>query len=52
MILDQKSSGSKPDGTTENQPLTIDFVSGFLFVARFLPGFGGLGDGRWKLTPF
>jgi hypothetical protein len=27
-----------------NQPLTRFFVSGFLFVARFLPGFGGIFD--------
>ena len=42
LILDQKSSGSRPDGTTDNQPLTIDIVGGFLFVARFLLGFEGI----------
>ena len=37
-------SFSRPDGTTENQPLTKSIVSGFLFVARFLLGFGGFYD--------
>ena len=31
MILDQKSSGSKPDRTTGNQSLTIRFVGDFLY---------------------
>jgi len=34
LILDQKSSGSKPDGTTDNQSLTIHFVGDF----SLLPG--------------
>jgi len=42
MILDQKSSGSKPDRTTENQPLTICFVGGFLFLANDLANGGGI----------
>ncbi len=28
------------DGGVNNQPLTIHFVGGFLFVASLLPGFG------------
>jgi len=42
ILLDQKSSGSRPDGTTDNQPLAIYIVSGFLFVARLLLGFEGV----------
>ena len=30
--LDQESPGSKPGRTTDNQPLTIYFVSGFLVI--------------------
>jgi len=29
-------------GQQEYQPLTNFIVSGFLFLARFLPGFGGI----------
>jgi hypothetical protein len=43
MILDQKSSGSRPDRTTENQPLTMKFVGGFLFLAK-----KGLNVGKTK----
>jgi len=34
MILDQKSLGSRPNRTTKNQPLTIQFAGGFLFLAN------------------
>ena len=37
MILDQKSLGSRPNRTTENQPLTMNFVGGFLFLAKKRP---------------
>jgi hypothetical protein len=41
LILDQKSSGSKPDGTTDNQTLTSYKCRCFFFVTKFLLGFEG-----------
>ena len=45
-------------GQPANQPLTIFFVSGFLFLARFLLGFWGefqrnrlkINESRWRIT--
>ena len=37
-------------GPLSNEPLTIQFVGGFLFDASLLPGLGG--EGWWEHPPF
>ena len=48
MILDQKSSGSKPDGTTDNQSHTTCFVSGFCLLLGSCNVFDGFYDNLFK----
>jgi hypothetical protein len=46
----EMEEGMKGWAHSENQPLTIYFVGGFFFGARFTPGFEG--KGWWELPPF